>query len=243
MTFSDDVLSSYLDGEAGPVLSREIEAAMQADPELVARMERLGRNDALLREAVDEALGDTPERLTQTLQAAPPADVLPFPPGTRRARLPVHHLAAASLAALAAGVVLGVSVAPGPRPLVAASREGVLEAGGRLSAALASTPSGVRAPVGGETLTVALSFRSRDGRMCRQFDLARDGHASSGVACRQGRDWRIEGWVAGRPASTGGYQTAGGPDDAAIGAMVDRLGLAQALDRTGEAAAIKAGWR
>ena len=247
MTFSDDVLSSYLDGEAGPTLAREIEAAMAADPALVARMEKLGANDALLREAVDEALGEVPPHLTAALQTQPSAQIIEFRPkpkaGAAQPARHVRHLAAASVAALAIGVTLGLAVMPSPKPLVAASRDGVLLAGDRLGAALASTPSGVQAPVGAEKLTVALSFRGRDGRLCRQFDLGSDGKASKGVACRQGKDWRIEGWITAHPGSSGEYQTAGGPDDAAITAVVDKLGVAQALDRAGEAAAIKGGWK
>lgn len=247
MTFSDEVLSSYLDGEAGPTLSREIEAAMAADPALVARMERLGGNDALLRDAFDEALGQTPERLTAALDAKPSAEILAFRPKPKAkvpSAIPWPKLAAASVVALAVGAVFATTAMPRLTPQAPAARDGELLAGGKLAAALASTPSGAEGVVGTAKLTVALSFRSRDGRLCRQFRLASPRGGSDGLACRGKDGWRIEGWMGSAAGAAGdGYQTAGGPEASPIAGMVDRLGVAQTLDRGAEAAAIKAGWR
>lgn len=248
MTFSDEVLSSYLDGEAGPTLSREIETAMAKDPALVARMEQLGANDGLLREAFDAALGETPERLTAALEARPSADILAFRPKPKPkapSAIPWPKVAAASVVALAVGAVFATMAVPRLSPPGGAARDGELIAGGKLAAALASTPSGAEGAVGTAKLTVALSFRSRDGRLCRQFRLASPQGSSEGVACRGGAGWKIEGWMGsaagGAPAD--GYQTAGGPDSSPIAGMVDKLGVAQALDRGAEAAAIKSGWK
>jgi hypothetical protein len=44
-------------------------------------------------------------------------------------------------------------------------------------------------------------------------------------------------------SDAGGYQTAAGPETSPITGVVDRLGVAQTLDRQAEAAAIKTGWR
>lgn len=248
MTFSDEVLSSYLDGEAGPTLSREIETAMANDPALIARMEQLGANDGLLRDAFDEALGETPERLTAALEARPSAEILTFRPKPKTrapSAMPWPKLAAASVVALAVGAVFATTAVPRFSPKTGAVRDGELIAGGKLAAALASTPSGAEGAVGTAKLTVALSFKSRDGRLCRQFHLASPQGGSEGVACRGKDGWRIEGWMgsAAGGAAGDGYQTAGGPETSPIAGMVDKLGVAQALDRSGEAAAIRSGWR
>jgi hypothetical protein len=244
MTFSDDVLSSYLDGEAGPKLAKEIEMAMAADPALIARMERLGQNDALLRDAFDEALGETPARLTAALEAPPSAEILQFRPKPKPARTISMtgwpKMAAASVAALAVGAMFGLAAMPRPSALVGTSRDGALVAGKQLASALASTPSGAQSKVAGQALTVALSFKDNAGQLCRQFRLG----GTDGVACRGKDGWRIQGWMAtGGAANAGGYQTAGGPETSPITGVVDRLGVAQTLDRQAEAAAIKAGWR
>jgi len=255
-TYTDDVLSSYLDGECDPALAEEIETAMGSDPDLVARMETLGANDGLLREAFDEALGETPARLTAALEApadettvrsAPErsADVLAFKPRPK----PQPKAANSNWPRMAAGwavvaVMVGAigffSLPRGGGAPVSQGDNG-LAPSHALAQALGKTPSGTRQPVGGQVLTVALSFKSQDGRLCRQFHL--DGEApADAVACRAGKGWRIEGWMTGKPEGQAGYQTAGG-EDAAATAMVDRLGVASALDQAGEAAAIKAGWR
>jgi hypothetical protein len=244
MTFSDDVLSSYLDGEAGPKLAKEIEMAMAADPGLIARMEQLGQNDVLLRDAFDDALGETPARLTAALETQSSAEILQFKPRPKPARTANFagwpKMMAASVAALAVGAMFGVAAMPKPAALVSAARDGGLVAGGKLASALTSTPSGAQAPVGAEKLTVALSFKSNDGKLCRQFRLGE----TDGVACRGKDGWRIQGWMAtGGAGDAGGYQTAGGPETSPITGVVDRLGVAQTLDRTAEAAAIKGGWR
>jgi DNA-directed RNA polymerase specialized sigma24 family protein len=45
----DEDLSAYLDGETTPSWTREIEAALDADPGLVSRLEGLRRNDDAVR--------------------------------------------------------------------------------------------------------------------------------------------------------------------------------------------------
>jgi hypothetical protein len=89
---------------------------------------------------------------------------------------------------------------------------------------------------------VALSFRAKDGRLCRQFDLNGAEAGSAGVACRDKQAWRIEGWTSSHGAAAAGFETAGGPDNAAITAVADRLGVAETLDADGEARAMKSGW-
>jgi hypothetical protein len=247
MTFSDEVLSSYLDGEAGPALCREIETAMADDPALAARMEQLGANDGLLRAAFDEALGETPERLTSALQARPSADILAFRPKPRskpQSAIPWPKLAAASVVAIAVGATFALTALPRPVSLVGSAPDGSLVAGGKLASALASTPSGGQAVVGAARLNVALSFKSNDGRLCRQFRLASPQGGSDGVACRGKGGWRVEGWMSSSAAAAaGGYQMAGGPEASPITGVVDRLGVAQTLDRGAEANAIRSGWK
>lgn len=251
MIYSDDVLSAFLDGEADPALAGEIEMAMQSDPALVARMERLGSNDRLLREAFDEALGAPPARLHGALQAgaadpARSADILAFKPRPKpSARRPFDWTRMAAAAAVVAVLGAGVLVFAPPRlPATqppATPADG-LAPGAALAAALSKAPSGVQARVDGEVLQVALSFKARDGRLCRQFHLGSEASAADGVACHTGRGWRIEGWMAAQPGAGSGYQTAGGADSIAA-AMVDRLGLAETLDGPGESSAIRSGWR
>jgi hypothetical protein len=117
-----------------------------------------------------------------------------------------------------------------------------LAANASFSAALTHLASGETGKVDGGVLRVALSFRARDKRYCREFAVGFANSSGAGVACNVGGSWQIEGWAS-SPAKAGGeYRTAGGPDDSVLDTVMHRLGVEQPLDRAAESDAIQSGW-
>jgi hypothetical protein len=240
---TDEMLSAYLDGETDAETSARIERAVGETPELAARLEAMSRGDDLLRDAADGLLGQTPPAMARALQAPAAPEVVTLRPRASRPAISPQwmQLAAAGVAALVIGGVGGSMLTPQPQALVSGSTAG-LTANAQLAEALSTARSGQDAAVGGAAMKVSLSFRARDGRLCRQFALTGPQAGSAGVACRDAGSWRIEGWTSARGAPATGYRTAGGPDQAAIAVIADGLGVAEPLDADGETRAIKAGW-
>jgi len=86
-----------------------------------------------------------------------------------------------------------------------------------------------------------LSFRSKSGDYCRTFSLTGSG---SGLACREGSDWKIKALAESPRAATnsGNFRTAASEDSPAIRAAVEASIDGEPLDHTGEVAARRAGW-
>jgi anti-sigma factor RsiW len=244
-TWSDEDLSAWLDGEITGARGDAIAQAVESDPALAARIEKMSVANDALRLAIADELGPVPVQLSSAVRGEA-NNVVAFrkreQPAPQRAWM---RMAATVLVAIAAGA--GAMALLQPRgqdnsggALVVASNDGLV-ANSKLGAALSAAYSGERAAVGSNAIKVAASFRASDDRFCRQFHVDLKNGAADAIACRTGGDWQIEGW-SNAPKQSGGYETAGGPDDAALNAVTARLGTKQMLDRDGEAAAIKRGW-
>lgn len=245
-----DELSAYMDGEAPPARAREIEAALAADPDLRARLERLRRNDLNVKAAMDSLL-ERPgsDRLEAAVRAAVAAHETPAPATNVVALNPRAPLArqafwpSAIAAALVGGVLLGHFA-----PLGGASTAdwttgaGAPQAGKAMAAALGAAASGARVTLAsGRTLSPVMTFAARDGGLCRQFRIEGPGVQEDALACRgAGETWRLVAMVAAAPpASGGGYRTAAGPGDDAVSAMAGRLMQGEPMDAAAEASALR----
>ena len=72
MTFSDQTLSAYADGELDAATGAALEAAMATDPELARRVERQRALRARVQDAFAPVLAEpVPERLLARLRSAP----------------------------------------------------------------------------------------------------------------------------------------------------------------------------
>jgi hypothetical protein len=92
-------------------------------------------------------------------------------------------------------------------------------------------------------VVAGLSFRNKSGAYCRTFSLPGT-DPSSGLACREGTDWRIKA-LAQSPraaADSGNYRTAASDESPAIRAAVESSIEGEPLDHAGEIAARQAGW-
>lgn len=231
----EEAIFAYIDGELEGEERARIEAAIDADPALQAMV------------AEHRALGNRLHSAFSTvLEARMPADLLAaVKPGAdaislaeersrrdrRRSPWGGSHWAAMA-ATLVAGVIGGVIFSGGHGGPVS-EQGGQLVASGRIELALntqlASTQS-AKAPV-----RIGLTFRNHGGAICRSFvaDVA------EGVACREGKSWRLQGLLARENGGTGEYRMAASSGTATL---VDQLIVGEALDQAQERAALAKDW-
>lgn len=239
MTSVDEKFFAWLDGELSAAEAAEMEARVAADPELAALAQRHRSLGVRLSSAFDTvAAAPVPDRIGSALQ--PPSNIVDF--GEARAtRRPVAPRArfwaqAATLAAtLVMGIVVGTVVAPGSSPDPIESEAGRLVAAASLENALygqlASAPRR-------EGPRIGLTFRDSGGNICRTFTDA----SASGLACREGGDWRIRGLVQSPEGQQGEYRMAAGTDPN-LAAMVESTIAGEPFDAQQEQQAMQRGWR
>lgn len=222
---------AWLDGELPEPQASTMAARVAADPELTAFAKqhralanRLNAAFApILAAPLPDRLQEAAERRTaQVIDLAEARD--------RRRRWSLAGLAVA--ASLALGLGIGVSL---PRDGgIFRSDDDQLAAAGRLNGALerqlasAGDRNGIR---------IGITFKDKEGRHCRSFTA----DAQSGLACRSGNGWTVEGLIR-EQASQGDYRMAAGQDPA-LGALVDARMVGEPLDAAAEAREVDRGWR
>jgi hypothetical protein len=225
MTISDDILSALIDGELEPAEAERVEMLIARDPLLAQRFERLRRADVHTQKAF-EPFVSVPIKLRAAAGA--------FDAWRRFAAV-----GAASLAACAAGLVLGLSLSRDDVARLLALDNGVV-ASPDMARALDQTASGGETRRGDVRVAPLYSFRDRDGRACRVFQASLRNSAMEAVACREGRSWRVAA-LAPAAASTNRFSQAGADDAQAIESTVDALGPTE-ITSVEERALIASGW-
>lgn len=246
MTFSDETLNAYVDGELDEATRAVLEAAMATDPRLA---ERISRQRAL-RERVRDAFAPSltepvPERLLASVRGAPAGaragNVIPF--GAR----PRPRWSWPQWGAIAASLIVGVLLGPlllrpsAPQAPIESSGGRVL-ASGVLAHALSQQLASAQ-PRGGP-VAIGVSFRARSGGYCRTFVL-HETQSLAGLACREGPEWAVMALARSEARSTGGgggYTQAGSALPPAVSRTLDELIAGEPLDAAGEAAASARGW-
>ena len=244
MTFSDETVMAYVDGELDDATRAAVEAALATDSDLTQRVARHRELRARLQGEFGPVLSEPiPERLlaaaTGTSANAHKVNILWLK------RNPARHWSWLEWGAVAASLILGGLIATvlqqgstrGPLSI----DNGKLLASGvlahALSEQLASTQS-ADAPV-----RVVVSFLSRDGTYCRTF-VSRDKITVAGLACRDRDVWRLEALAATPPSTSaaGEYRTAASSLPPAIEQSVEGLIVGDPLDAKTEAAARGNSW-
>lgn len=191
----DTTLMSYVDGELDITTSREVEAAIAANPQLAQDVQRMREESALLRVAFNHALHDAPRE-------QPYIRTLQRPAQPRQWRLPLAMAASALL--LACGVLLGHGLGSATSGTVAtiASTGNGDERAAALQTVLEAHQSGSSLPwlsrqnsMHGQVTAVS-TYRNNEGRFCREFEETRDTDGvttrEAGVACRDDDGhWRV----------------------------------------------------
>ncbi len=226
----DGEFYAWFDGELQGEKADRVAARVAADPTLAKLAEQHRAVAAGLRDA-----------FVPVMENAPPAPLfggaevvdLQARREARRVSFGVPQWAAMA-ATLAIGIVAGQFVGPRSDTPIE-TRGGAMVAAASLDQALDAklASTGNDGPV-----RVGLTFRSQDGGICRSFSEG----GASGLACRDGGGWRVEGLFA-RPSGQGGdYRMAAG-EDPRLAAMIDERIAGEPFDAAAEKAALEKGWR
>jgi len=184
MTFSDEELMAYADGELDDARRQQIADAIHRDPEIARRVASHRALKESLSAAFDPVLTEpVPERLTATARSRATSNVV---------RLRDHHAPLRSTPkwiALAASFLLGaLALHLGLRffsaPVFTARGEILTSAKVQqaLSNQLTSTPSDP------QSLKIGVSFLSKNGQYCRTFQL----QTLAGLACNAAGTWNVQ---------------------------------------------------
>jgi hypothetical protein len=232
MTYSDDTLMAYADGELDPAERAAIEQAMRTDPAIAAAVER---HRALRADVAAAFAGILDEPVPARLQ--PPAPVVSLAVEREKRRRWSWPEWGALAATLVVGVLAG-RIVPGGGPAIAGNGNEVV-ARGELASALDRQVGG---KVGGKdrgAVQVGVSFAARDGAYCRGFVMG----SSAGLACREGGQWRIPVLAEAEQTAAGGYRQAGSALPPAVLDAIDARIADKPLDAAGEEAARARGWQ
>lgn len=246
MTFSDETLMAYADGELDAVTRAAVQAAMAGDPGLQLRVARHQALRQRLGRAFDPVLDEPlPQRLLDAARGAPGGarvdNVMPLP--RRRAVAPRWSWPqwGAIAASLVAGALLGPWLLRAPAGGALGTRDGQLLAGGVLARALSEQLASKQAP--DAPVQIGVSFRARDGDYCRTFML-RDKNALAGLACRDHGSWRLQVLAAAQPpaVTAEAFRPAAAALPAPVTRAVDELIDGEPFDASAETAARGRNW-
>jgi hypothetical protein len=242
MSFSDETLMAYADGELDTATRAQIEAAMATDAALAQRVERHRQLRARLQGAFQPVLDEPlPPRLLESAQRFPGAGadnvVLLRRTSAPRWSWPQWGAMAASLLVGALGAALLLTPPGGP----IITRNGEMLASGALARALSAQLASRQSH--DALVQIGVSFRARSGGYCRSFVL-RDKTALAGLACGDSRAWRLQILsAAAAPSGAGPYHAAASAMPPELAQAIDALIAGEPLDAQAEAAARARGWR
>lgn len=247
MTITDEMLIAFADGELGPAQREEVMRAVAADPELARKLVAHQRlRETLSGHFAPIAEQPVPERLKALIErredGADEVKVISLAEvrarrkeqngGTRR-WLPAWGNMAAIAATLVLGLAVGQTLDRNAGPV--AVTDGAMLAQGRLATTLDARLAS--AAQDGDEMRIGLTFRSKGGEICRTFE----GEAMSGLACRQGGNWRVEQLLPGTAGATAYRQASAG--DPRLAASVGDLIEGAPFDAKAERIARDKGWQ
>jgi hypothetical protein len=255
--FPDETLMAFADGELDDTEREAVEKAIDADPEIAARVAMFMETRDRVRGAFGRTLSERPpDRLFETVMGAKTNGraamgsldagvTAPFEKAANenRAASSWRPLAlAASFAAVAAGLagyLTGVGRS-GPASALAVVAAAPLE----VNSLLSTTDEGKlisfsNYPAGG---SVTGTYRLRDGRVCRTFEVR---HTASNtgveaVGCRDGDRWSLQAALP-RTLADGVFRPASA--GATVDAFLDAGGAGQALPKLEVEGLGRSGWR
>jgi len=240
MTFDDQTIMAYVDGECDAVTVRRIEKAMISDTDLT---DRIGKARALraivAAHYAPVASEEIPDRLTAMLAPAAPDVDTSFAArkaGREQAKQQRRSFGLAQWGAMAATLVLGVVVGQyglnGDPESPFAQQGGALVASGPLENALDRQLASTQAD--DSDFRIGLTFRARTGAVCRSFT----GEAVSGIGCREGQQWKMVSTLPG--GIQGDYRQA---SSNAINAVAAELMVEGPMDADAERKSLESGWK
>jgi hypothetical protein len=252
LEITDELLVAYVDDELDAAQRDMVSAVLATNPALSRRAEEMRLSHDLLREAFplrpDASVPAPIEAASNRL-----AEACARRSSRRRPRSLFQGRGWRY--AFVAGLVLCVAASASylgwrsqrestARPVTALMR---IAPDTPLHGVLESTPSAevVNVPAEEAAMRAVLTFRAKDGRFCREFEVFARSGGSTGIACRDGGTWRAEVLqsAAAGPPNSNYYSPAAAPDEAAVGEVVERLMDGDPLSAQQEARVLASGWQ
>lgn len=249
MTFDDETLGAYVDGELDAAASAVIEATARTDQALAARIAEARKLRGAMSGAFASVVAEAPpERLIKVVASAPKpaqaskpaqAKVIPFrkPAPPPEPSQPAPQWSRPVWGAMAACLAIGVAVG------VVAPWESKTDAGLSLSPVIVTALNTQASGPNAGPVRIGLSFKARDGGYCRTFTAG----TTAGLACRERSAWTVKAAApAAAPAAAAdgaAYETASSQTPAAVLDLVDTMIDGAPLDAQAEAQARKRRWR
>lgn len=247
MSFTDETLMAYADGELEEPARSEVERAVRSDPELAARV---AQHQSLRTDVFAAFAPIAAEPVPPALLAAAMPDKVSDLGAARAARSTPRRWSWQEWGAIAASLSVGVLVGSlalggrggqgdeGERLAVAQGAGGAPVAQGRLAAALSGQLAGAGQENSGG-VRIGVTFAATDGALCRSFIAG----STAGLACRSGDQWKLAVLAEAEKGAGGDYRQAGSAMPAAVLDAIDARITGPALDAQGEKAAQQRGWR
>lgn len=227
---------AWLDGELSPDEAARVEGEVATDPEL----SKLAAEHRAMAAGLQSAFGTVeaqpvPAQLGALLDRDHKVVSLADVRREREARRsqPIWVQAAALAATLAVGVFAGSQLGGGQGGSIR-PQDGKLVAAASLDQALSTQLASAPATSGPR---IGLTYRDTAGAICRTFE---DQNAS-GLACRDGGNWRIRSVFQRPEGQSADYRMASG--DPQVMEAVDASIAGEPFDAAQEKAAMKKGWR
>jgi hypothetical protein len=251
LDLTDELLVAYVDDELDSRQRSMVSAILDRNPALSRRADEMRLARDLLREGFPlQPDAIVPARI-DTAAAQLAAACANHRSGSRKASGFRYRRSYAIAAGLLLGMVAASYLVLRPasderqQPTVTALTE--IRPENPLHSVLESTASAQLVKIPGEDAAVraVLTFRAKDGRFCREFEMLADSGSSTGIACREQGHWRTEVLASGVavPADGNFYTPAGGPDEAAVGEVYEGLVQGEPLSIDEETRVLAAGWR
>ncbi len=262
----EEVLLAYIDGELEGAELARAERLIAEDPEARAFVEKHRRIGEKLRQAFEGPMEEeVPERLLRPFEdpqdTVTEATVVPFR-SNRRQAAPRRwtELAMAASVALCVGGVIGLNLdfgSGGGAFQQAVHVAGPIDRGSALHQVLEEVESFESVTwEGGEAGQASaiplMSFRTADGRVCREYEMLVTSAASTsstiGIACRgAGEGWTDEVLVVSKQAPEGAgqpaYEAASSGGQVALEGFIAETIAGEPLSPEEERALIGRGWR
>jgi hypothetical protein len=239
-SFTDETLMRFADGELDAETSRQVEAAIDSDPAVAARVALFLDTGRLAKDAMqpllDEPVPGDLRRAVEAMIERKSATQSKLERPQRRLLVPANDWwRTAAAAAVAAVIGLAGGHWIGNMPRGAGDNGSVLA--GDYAHFLASVVSGAEASAGGNRFRAIATFRDSAGAICREFEIDRaDKQTVAAVSCLEGGAWTTRFAVL-APAGDGGYAPASSGE--ALDAYLSAIDAGQPLAADAEAEALK----
>jgi hypothetical protein len=251
LDITDELLVAYVDDELDAAQRAMVRSVLDTNPALCRRADEMRLARDLLREAfplrpeasVPVSIDAAANRLAEACARHPsrPPRAFLF---QKRWKYAVAAGVVLCLTASASYLAWRIGSESARQSVTALTRIGPDTP---LHGVLESTPSAkvINVPAEDAAVRAVLTFRTKDGRFCREFEILAGSGGSTGIACREHGEWRAEVLMssAAAPPDSNYYTPAAQSDEPAVAQVVERLIQGDPLSAQEEARVLTSGWR